>query len=332
MENRRSFSYRAVFLGLAASLLLAAAAAVFIYFTYVRYERVAARHLPPGAQAALRIDVEKVVLFEPVRRHVFPLVEERSQAAATGARPSRLERIQSATGIELAVDLRELVVGWGPGPTDWVLVLGGLFPRKGVLEGLERVLQEEGFSWRRTADGVALVGPGGIAWGQATDGALIGASSERLLRSALPPTDSFQRLGLSLSGPGGFGVSGQALRTLAPSPLRTAVPALSLVEDVRRVHGDAELGSDVAVTSFIDLERGSAEQVAESIRSLSGGARRLGWLPAVPGRPLLEVAERLEPTVESPHTVRVTARWSREEVDKAAAELARALRRLFGWA
>lgn len=330
MENRRSFSYRTVFIGLAASLLLAAVGAVFIYFAYVRYERVAAHHLPPGAQGALRIDLEKVVLFEPVRRHILPLAEERSGPAA-GARPSRLDRIQSATGIELAVDLRELMLGWGPGAADWVVVLGGRFPRKGVLEGLERVLQEEGVPWRRSADGVALLAPGGIALGQATDGALVGASSEPLLRSALPPTDSFQRLGLSVTGPGGFAVSGQALRTLTPPVLRELVPALGLVDDVSRVHGDADLGSDVAVTSFIQLERNSAERVAEGVRSLSGGARRLGWLPSVPGRSLLEVAERLEPTVESPHTVRVTARWSREEVDKAAAELARVLRRLFGW-
>src|SRR5690606_26431650 len=104
--------------------------------------------------------------------------------------------------IELGVDLRELVLGWGPGATEWVLVVGGRFPREGVLDGLQRVLNEEGAVWRRSPDGAALLSERGIALGQAADGSLIAASNESALRGALPVTDTQERLGLPLEGPG----------------------------------------------------------------------------------------------------------------------------------
>jgi hypothetical protein len=332
MAERRSFSFRTVLLGLLVSFALAGAAAVYLYYVYLQYERVAARHLPRDTRAAVRLDLEKVVLYEPIRRHVLPLANERARAggADSAARPTRLERIQSATGIELGVDLRELVLGWGPGPGDWVLVVGGRFPRDGVLPGLERVLREEGHPWSRSADGSALLSPEGHALGQAADGSLIAASGEQVLRSALPDSDTFERLGLPLAGPGGFAVGGEAVRGFVPPALRLLAPPLGVVDQIQRVEGRLELGPDMAVTSDVHVQGATAEQVAEGFRRLAGGARAIALLPGAPQGPL-RAAERLQVAVASPAQVQLTARWTREEVDAAAADLARFLRTLFGW-
>lgn len=332
MAERRSFSFRTILIGLLVSFVLAGAAAVYLYYEYIQYERVAARHLPANTQAAVRLDLEKVVLYEPIRRHVLPLANEHARAAsgAGPARPTRLERIQNATGIELGVDLRELVLGWGPGAADWVLVVGGRFRREGVLAGLERVLREEGHSWSRTADGLALVSPEGFALGQATDGSLIAASGERLLRAALPVHPTHQELGLPLTGPGGFAVRGEVLRQFVPTPLRLLAPPLGVVDHVQRVQGELELGADMTVTSDVLVQGASAEQVAEGFRRLAGGARAFTLLPGAP-QGALRAAERLEMAVAAPDRVQLKARWTRQEVDAAAADLAALLRTLFGW-
>ncbi len=332
MSERPSFSHRRVFVGLALSLLAAAGAAVYLYFTYIQYDRVAALHLPPNTAAALRLDLEKVVLYEPVRRHLLPLANEvppgRQGARAPG--PTRLERVQSATGIELGVDLRELVLGWGPGPTDWVLVVGGRFPRKAVLEGVQRVLGEEGVVWGLSQDGAALVSEGGIALGQAGDGTLIAAANEALLRAALPVTDAHRRLALPVEGPAGFAVQGDQVRALIPAPLRFLVPSLRAVDEIEHVHGELALGPELVLETQLRLRGSTAEQVVQQLQQLSQNARGLAALPGVPAGPL-QAAERLSAEVDGPQGVRVTASWTREEVDSAARELAGLLRAVFGW-
>lgn len=333
MDERRFFSFRTILLGLLVSFALAAAAAVYLYYVYIQYDRVAALHLAPGTRGALRLDLEKVVLYEPIRRHVLPLANERRKAANAApvpAAPSRLDRVQAATRIELGVDLRELVLGWGPGPTDWVLVVGGRFPREGVIEGLERVFREEGAPWTRSSDGAVLVSSGGIALGQAKDGSLIGASREEVLRSALPANSVYEQLGLSREGAGGYALDGDALRTAVPPALRLVAPPLGVVDDVRSVRGDIALGAEVTLTSQVQLRQATAPAVAEQLGRLSSGARGLALLPGAP-QGALRAVERLQTSVEAPDRVRVTASWSRDEVDAAAAELANLLRALFGW-
>ena len=49
MSERPSFSHRRVFVGFALSLLAAAGAAIYLYVAYIRYDRVAALHLPQKA-------------------------------------------------------------------------------------------------------------------------------------------------------------------------------------------------------------------------------------------------------------------------------------------
>src|SRR5690349_10101504 len=74
-EERRGTSFRKL---AAAGLIFAAVASIGAWVAYARlvhYRRCAVEHLPPDAQLVARLDVEQVVLFEPVRRQLIPLIE-----------------------------------------------------------------------------------------------------------------------------------------------------------------------------------------------------------------------------------------------------------------
>jgi hypothetical protein len=330
-NERRSFSHRTVYAGLAISLVLAMSVAVYIYFRYVRYERVAARHVPPGAVAALRVDLEKVVLYEPFRAHLMKLLDERP---TTGPDPrSRVERLKRHTGIEIGVDTREMVLVWGPSPTDWGIIVGGMFPRDSVVPGVEGMIAEEGHRFARSQDGAVLVAPGGIAIAQASDGAVIIASSEARARASLPESAEYQRLGLTQEGPGGYALSGDALRALVPAPLRALTPGLGVLNDVARVRGDLTLGQDVTLTSLVELTHGTGEEALGRVRGLLGGVETVSRLP-VAGGALANVGDltsRLQLAPGAGSSVSLTGTWNRAEVDRAAARLAEWLRVEFGW-
>jgi hypothetical protein len=328
-SERRSFSHRTVFVGLVISLICAVGVAVYIYFRYVRYERVAATHVPAGTQVALRIDLEKVVLFEPVRAHVLELINERP----TNMPESRLERLRHYTGIELGVDARELVLASGPGAADFEIVVAGLFRSEMFLSGVERMMADEGHPLTRSADGTLLIAPGGLALGQASDRAIVLGSSERTARAALTSSTAYQALGLSRVGPGGFAVTGDALRGWVPAPLRLLLPNLAAVDDVTRVRGDAQLGTDVTLTTLVELRQGSSPDAARRVQDLLAALQAAARLP-LGGGPVAaagNVVSRFAaaPSVD-PGTVTLTATWTRDEVDGAAAYLASQLRGVLG--
>ncbi len=327
MTERRGVNYKTVFIALGVSIALAAGVGLFIYFHYVRYERVAVIHLPAGTRAAARFDLEKVVLYEPFRSQLLPMVNEHD-ARARRKEDARIERFKHHTGIELGVDVREVVVGWGPGGSDWVVALGGLFRRGGVLDGLARVLEEEGKPFRRTPN--ALVAPSGEALGQAADGTLVAASSEALLGQALPATRVYESLGMTRVGPGSFGIAGSTLQGIVPTPLRFVAPSLAVVDDVERIHGELSLGQDVSVEGLVELRSG--DDAADRVRSLLTSVRAAGALPAAgPLKTISGALGQLEVTPAGPRGARVTARWTRDEVEFAAARLADLLRVWFGW-
>ncbi len=142
---RRGFPFRFVAAGLVALTAVALTVAVLMYTQLMGYERVAARHLPAGVEAAVRIDVEQRVLFDPVRRRLLPVLRRAIAPSLDSTDAERLfARLKGRTGLELGVDLREIVVASGPGTGEWGLVLGGLFPRHAVLEALHSLLQEAG--------------------------------------------------------------------------------------------------------------------------------------------------------------------------------------------
>jgi len=318
-------SYRAVFAGLIASFVLVALAAVWAYFHFLRYERVAARHLPPDTTAAARIDVEQVVLFAPVRKHLIPLVDEIGDAP--GLEP-RLQRITRETGVKVALELRELVLARGPTSADWVLVIGGRFPDHGLIEGIDRVLRGEGAVWRVSADGRSIVGPSGIALGQAKDAALVLASSSARLALALSPNDTYARLGLEPEGAGGFAVSTAALRDLGGVPLGFGVispPNLDLVE---RLRGKLALGSAVEVNAQIELGVGAdAARFASDLRGmLSGLVAAWALLPGADYAGERTALAKTQVEVGAPNLVTVRFPWPREDVERGAASLAALIR------
>ncbi len=184
MRERRSFSHKSVFTGLFVSLVLALLVAAYIFFRYVRYEPSAHQHIPEKMQRVTRMNVEQAVVYEPFRRHVLPLFE----LHRTTPEP-RLQRFKRMTTIELGVDLREIVFAQG-GADSWLMALGGHFRRDGVIEGVARMLQEEGLSGDLREDPRRLVHSSGAAFSVSEDGVLLLASNESLLKRALPANSS----------------------------------------------------------------------------------------------------------------------------------------------
>lgn len=237
LRVRRGLNHRVVFAVFASTVLLAFAGGIAIYYKFVAYGRVAARHLPDDTQLAARVDVETVLISESLRAHLLPLFDQGVQGPA-GLKP-RHDRFRAHTGVELGRDLREVVLGLAPG--GWVIVIGGKFPKAELVDGLETTLKEEDAHAVRSGDTLQV--PSGAAIGQATDGALVIASDAARLRAALQGGESYLRLGLPPEGAGGF-----ALTVESPAP-----PGFA---DFARVSGAVELGKAVNVDVAVRLRPG----------------------------------------------------------------------------
>lgn len=219
-------------------LVLGIALGVTIHGSYVGFERVAARHVPPDASFVLRWDVEKVSLFEPTRRFLLPLLDEGTNGAAP-ADPTRRERFAKESGAVLGRQLREVLVTFGPGAGDWSVLLAGSFPSEGFVAAAERTLAAERSPWR-AAGAERLEAPNGVALGRAPDGVVALASSSARLEAALathPLVPEVPRLGAGafVFEPGRGGPVGTA-EVLAP------------LGDVTRVVAEARWGTPLPVT------------------------------------------------------------------------------------
>src|SRR5262245_46257848 len=128
ISARRVVGFRPVAAVFVALLVLGFALGVVVYRRYVAYEAVAARHVPEDVLAAVRVDLTHVMLYEPFRRSIFPLVDRLPEPASEPPRRERLE----ARGVRIGGDVREVVLGVGPLPVDWILIVGGRLPRTGL--------------------------------------------------------------------------------------------------------------------------------------------------------------------------------------------------------
>jgi hypothetical protein len=302
------------------------------YFRYLRYERVAARHLPPDTTAAVRIDVEQVVFFAPVREHLVPLVDELGRTPAGAALEPRLQRLERETGLKLALELRELIVARGPTWSDWVMVIGGRFPKRGVVEGIERVLSAEGVRTTLSPDGRTLVFAGGQALGQAQDGVLVLAASAARLSRALPASETYARLRLAPDGGGSFASEGAVVQALAASPAALVSPSLRSLGAVEHVAGTLTLGSIVEVDVDLDLYAGTdASRFREDLKSLLASFSSLGFLLPVGDYAGERAAlAKADVQVAGPNRVHVRLPWPRQDVERGAAALAAAIRASMG--
>ena len=123
---RRARSFKSVAIGAVALGVVVLSVMFALYLRYVHYARVACLHLPASTVLALRVDVEQAIFYEPIRRHILPLFGGPSGSPTEA--DARLSRIEVRSRLKRG-DLREIVVGRGATRGDWVIVLGGIFPR-----------------------------------------------------------------------------------------------------------------------------------------------------------------------------------------------------------
>jgi hypothetical protein len=323
-EERRGISFRKLAWAGVIFTALASVGAWVAYAQLVHYRRCAVEHLPPETQLVARLDVEQVVLFEPVRRHLIPLIDRLplgSATANTEAEP-RLTRLRRDAGLNLGLDLREVLVATTPGGR-WVLVLGGLF-RHGLVPAIERELQGEAASgWRRVGDALEFT-PSGAAFAQATDGALLLASSRALLDASLPSSARFRELGLEREGAGSALIAGPVLDRWASEgegprwlgTLQSAALALRLSREIEiEVHVALRDGPSAAALA---ARAGHAPAPSSAERALDSSADSLD--------PWGFLARATHPQL-SGNTLQFVSVWRQTELDRAARELAAWLER-----
>jgi hypothetical protein len=322
--KRKGVHWLAVLAGLAALFALAGGAALFGYFYFIRYERVAARHLPADTTAALRLDLEKVILFEPVRKHLFPLFDELGRGGQPGM--SRARRLEDKTGVNIGIDCRELVLAQGPTSADWVLLVGGRFKGRNLIGGLGEVLREDGI--QVSSEQQRLVFASGIAAAQAEDGTLVVAANRSRLESSLPEQQTYERLGLAPEGPGGFAVDGRLLREVASSPAAYVAPALRDLESVERITATLALGPQVTVDGRVAfMAQADVQALEERGRALLLTLSQLSSM--LPGQDLAgerAALERASIEQTGERSLRVVVPWTREDIDRGAQALAAAVR------
>jgi hypothetical protein len=273
-----------------------------IYFKFVAYGRVAARHLPEDTWLAARIDVETLLISDPVRARLLPLFE---QGVSTRAKlKPRSERFRAHTGVELGRDLREIVLGVTA--HGWVLVFGGKFPKAGLIEGLQTTLSEE--HTVATLDGDQLQVQNGPGIGQASDGALIVASDASRLREALRGGDTYLKLGLPPEGAGGFALL-----------VRERIPPG--FEPFERISGALQLGRELGREARVDMAVRLVPGASAAPAGISRAFATLGAAApaaAAARRPL----ERAQVQPRRADQVSVTVVWTRAELDAGATWLA----------
>jgi hypothetical protein len=328
-DVRQGLSWKVVAAGFGSLLLLGLGVAAFIYFQFIRYERTAAQHVPTNSTVALRLDVEQAILYEPFRKHLLPLADHgRAPPGRRAVLAPRRDRIKSTTSIDLAVDTREFVLALGPGKSDWLIIVGGKFPRSGVVEGLGRVLEEEGIGNELEPDGRILRLRTGPAIAQAADGSLLVGSGRERVVSAVPRHPAPAAFALTPDGAAAFAVRGEPLTALASSP------ALALAPIARELASVAQVSGSLALESFLELRvlvrPKPGVRAAELARELDAGLRRLkgspAWVNASDWGGEHDALRDAEVGATSDGAVRIAARCERSALDRAAANLARWLR------
>jgi hypothetical protein len=300
--------------------VLAAALVTVAYVAYrelIHYDRVALRHVPAGAELAARMDLEQVVLFEPVRKHLLPLVDRVSLSGAPGQREApatRLTRLREHAGLNLGLDLRELVFARMPDGR-WLLVLGGIFEPQRALLGVERVLREEATVPLRREGRVLMLGSPELAFAQADDGVLLIGSDAPIVQGALPESREYERLGLSPEG--------AAVAVAAPSWLAHFDGGEPSLPSLQSVSGRLDYGDPLALTFHVTLaDAADAPRVQRAFEGWLGApTARAQFVPQADwgGERAILARSHVEPRANG---ALITATWARSELDRACASLA----------
>jgi hypothetical protein len=317
-SNQRGVGAGKVGLGLIVFGVLVLGAFGIGYFRLVHYSRSAAQHLPADTVLAFHLDLEQAIVFAPFREHVFGALERVQQRPGSG---QRLRRLQQHTGVNLGLDLREILLARGAGEDDWMLVVGGLFPRAGVVQGLLALLQEEGVSDCQLRAQLRLACAGLPLWvQQASDGVLIATVNEALLERVLAAGDNNRRRGFIGDAAGSFYIAGGLLEGLPA--VKRALGSVSAFK------GRLLLGTESRIQ--VDVVAGPGQDRQQLVASTQAAMQIVqGLLALRPGRDFAGeralLARAQVSAVDS--GAQVTALWKREEMDLGARSLAAALER-----
>ncbi len=294
----------------------------FAYAKLVGYERRVALHMPPGARLAVRVDLEQVVLFEPVRRHVFPVVS-RELTGSEG-----LREFEAATGIELSSELRELMFVQPASGAGWFFAAGGLFPNEGVVEGLGDLLNQRGVTGCSVERARLSCENQGFFAQQADDGVLMIASEPALIAAAERPNSEHERLGLELDDAAGFGIDGSWLRQLGRlgslPVVNSVVPGLEPLSQVQSASGHVDLGTESVLTVTLrPTPDTDLHPLVPAVKNMLEGLSKLMALTAhqdLAGERTMLTTARVLPGPDG--TVAIVSVWQRQDIDRAARSLA----------
>lgn len=300
---RLPVSHRIVWLGLVALALVILGVFGTGYWVLVRYEPKAAAHIPASTLLAARGDVEQVVLYEPLRRHVFPVLDGRAEGL------DRLERFKALSKVNIGMDLREIVVAVLP-DTQVVVIIGGLFPQSGLVAALAKLTSSGAERASCTQHGARLTCGHAYAE-QATDGCLVFASSEQALDAALKGSAWATEQGMPRA-PIALVAREAALEVFGPRaslPIATALPG-----GISKMTAQADLSDPLQVELAIEGLDSSGEALVP--RMLAG---LQAWTAANPGPDLAGeralLARATVATSAGRSVVRST--WLRQDLDKA---------------
>ena len=292
--------------------VLAIAAVVAGYFLFFRYTPVAERHIPAASNFAVRADVRQIATFAPVRKHLWPVLFER---ASKSEGKSLTDMIADATGIQPSVDLREIIVA-SVDAKSWVLLAGGSFKPGRFVSGMEKVLHEQGYAdWHKA--GELLVGPGGIAMGQADDGTLVIGTEAEIVTAALPASEEFKRMDLPPAGLS-FAVSKEAWEELS----RDTGPfdPTGALRRIRHAKGSLALTDEPSIDIDIEPKGGeNADALGKDVESFLAKLR-LGLVLFPDQMGEKTALSSVKVSVEEGH-VRLRGPWPLEGLDRGCEKL-----------
>jgi hypothetical protein len=233
--------------------------------------------------------------------------------------------LRSSSGLNLAADMREVVVGELSGGR-WLLALGGLFPRHGIIVAMARVLRDE------RAVGFALVGdelvfdPAGIAVAQAPDGILLVASDRALLEQALPASESFRRVGLANQSAGEFATRGPWLRAWWRT---TGAETPEWLDQVGQIRLSVRLGKDLELTGALktNAPQGAAALTSAISAWLAPGSSNRSFVPKADWAGERAILARTKALGSSPNEVMLTSSWRQAELEQGTRSLANQVER-----
>jgi hypothetical protein len=317
VTGRGATSSRTVLIGFFALIALAVGIFIVVYLRLLGYDRVAARHIPERTDFVARLDLRQVILFAPIREHVVPvLVGPTSDASDL---EERLKELQVATGVNLGMDVFEVVVLSSEG--EFGAVIGGRMPSSGVVEGVFRLLKE---APERACE---AKGPRlscrlpAFAMQQAEDGVVVVASTETLLERMLPQGNAYVGLGID---PNGAANATLVLHDTSwgAAPLLFRGAGAAELGQMERLEARVDLGDPVKL-HFEAVPRAGASLAAlapklESWRPLLQGALAFG-----PGSDFAgerAVLSRLRFGARGDRAT-AEAEWQLSEIDQAARSL-----------